>query len=198
MSIEELKKAVLEKAKIEAEHILKKAEEEAKNIIEEARKKKLMLIEEKKKEIVAKLNPDARIAEARYKARLILAEAKDSIIREIVTRVNSVLDSLPQNVRFESMKKLVDESIQEIFNSIVKIDGIVIKISFKDADLADAIKEYIEESYNIRVEDIRTINISGGVIVEHSNGEIIIDNSYEERLKKILRSLAPQISKIAS
>lgn len=198
MSIEELKRAVLEKAKIEAEHILKKAEEEAKNIIEEARKKKLMLIEEKKREMVAKLNPDARIAEARYKARLILAEAKDSIIREIITRVNSILDSLPQNIRFESIKRLVDESLQEIFNSVGKVDSIVIKISSKDANLIDAIKEYVEQSYNIRVKDVHTINISGGIIVEHSSGEIIIDNSYEERLKKILRSIMPQLSKTAS
>ncbi|MEL9939541.1 MAG: V-type ATP synthase subunit E family protein [Ignisphaera sp.] len=198
MSIEELKRAVLEKARIEAEHILKKAEEEAKNIIEEARKKKLMLIEEKKREIVAKLNPDARIAEARYKARLIIAEAKDSVIREIVTRVNNILDSLPQNIRFESIKRLVDESLQEIFNSVGKVDSIVIKISSKDANLVDAIKEYVEQSYNIRVKDVHTINISGGIIVEHSSGEIIIDNSYEERLKKILRSIMPQLSKTAS
>ncbi|MEM0212877.1 MAG: V-type ATP synthase subunit E family protein, partial [Ignisphaera sp.] len=109
-----------------------------------------------------------------------------------------ILDSLPQNIRFESIKRLVDESLQEIFNSVGKVDSIVIKISSKDANLVDAIKEYVEQSYNIRVKDVHTINISGGIIVEHSSGEIIIDNSYEERLKKILRSIMPQLSKTAS
>ncbi|MEM0026544.1 MAG: V-type ATP synthase subunit E family protein [Ignisphaera sp.] len=196
MSVEELKRAVLEKAKIEAEHILKKAEEEAKNIIEEAQKKKLMLIEEKKKEIVAKLNPDARIAEAKYRARLILAEAKDSIIREVVIHVNSILNSLPQNIRFESIKRLIDESIQEVLNSVGKVNSITIRVSSKDIDFIDAIKRYVEESYNIRIEGIYTTNIIGGVIVECMNGEIIIDNSYEERLKKVLRNMMPQLAKI--
>ncbi|MDK6027995.1 F0F1 ATP synthase subunit delta [Ignisphaera sp. 4213-co] len=195
MSVEDLRKAVLEKAKAEAESILRKAEEEAKRIVEEALKRKSALVEQKKAEILARLNPDARVAECRYKARIILAEAKSSIIKEIRELVVNEINALSSDKRLDSIKKLIDESIQEVFNTIGKVDSIVVKVSPRDIEFSDTIKKYVEEFYKIRVEGVYEANIVGGIIVECMNGDVIIDNSYDERLERVLRIMITQISK---
>jgi len=195
MSVEDLRKAVLEKAKAEAESILRKAEEEAKRIVEEALKRKSALVEQKKAEILARLNPDARVAECRYKARIISAEAKSSIIKEIRELVVNEINALSSDKRLDSIKKLIDESIQEVFNTIGKVDSIVVKVSPRDIEFSDTIKKYVEEFYKIRVEGVYEANIVGGIIVECMNGDVIIDNSYDERLERVLRIMMTQISK---
>jgi V/A-type H+-transporting ATPase subunit E len=197
MSVDELKKAVLEKARSEAEAIVKKAEEEAKKVIEGARFKKREFVEQKKAEIMAMLNPEVRIAEARYRARIMIAEAKNTVLKEIREHVINMINSMPSNKRLDSLTKLVDETMHELLQVIGAVDAIVVKISSKDLQYADYIKNYIEKTYGVKVSDIQVANIIGGLIVECMGGEVVINNSYDERLDRALKTIAPHLLKLS-
>jgi V/A-type H+-transporting ATPase subunit E len=192
MSVEELRKAVLEKARKEAEAIISRAEEEARRIVAEAMQKKQALIEDYKARIVSELNPEIRLAEARYRARIIVAEAKGSIIKEISSAVTMMLNGMSKEKRLESLKKLIDEALQEVLNSVGRVEDVVVKISQRDMEFAELIKNYVEERYGIRVAKIERAEVIGGVIIECFDGSIAVDNSYDERLKKALRNVLPQ------
>jgi V/A-type H+-transporting ATPase subunit E len=197
MSVDELKKAVLEKARSEAEAIVKKAEEEARRIVEEAQLKKRELIEQKKTEIIATLNPDARIADARYRARLLIAEAKNTILREVREQVIKMINTIPLGRRFNSIVKLVDETMHELLHSIGVVDSIIVKISSNDLQYAEHIKNYIERTYGVKVSDVQVVNIIGGLIVECMGGDIVINNSYDERLERTLKTIVPHLLKLS-
>jgi V/A-type H+-transporting ATPase subunit E len=193
MSVEGLRKAVLEKARREAEAILSRAEEEARRIVTEAMKKKKALVEEQKARIALELNPEVRLAEARHKARIIVADARSSLIREVGGAVTILLNNMSREKRLESLKKLADEAMQELLNSVGRVSEIAVKISQQDMELADIVKSYIEERYGVRVARIERAEVTGGIIVECFDGSIAIDNSYDERLRKALRSTLPQL-----
>ena len=193
MSVEELRKAIIEKAKKEAESIILKAQAEADKIIEEAKQRKRRLIEEERHRILQELNPEARRAEALYKARLILAEAKSRIVNEVMDSIVKALNALSYDKRLESLKKLVDEAIDEILSSVGKVYTVKIKISERDKDLADKIKEYIEGKYGVKVVGVEVTGIIGGIIIECLDEEVIIDNSYDERIRKALRTILPSM-----
>jgi V/A-type H+-transporting ATPase subunit E len=197
MSVDELKKAVLEKARSEAEAIVKKAEEEARRIVEEAQLKKRELIEQKKTEIIATLNPDARIADARYRARLLIAEAKNTILREVREQVIKMINTIPLDRRFNSIVKLVDETMHELLHSVGVVDSIIVKISSNDLQYAEHIKNYIERTYGVKVSDVQVVNIIGGLIVECMGGDIVINNSYDERLERTLKTIVPHLLKLS-
>jgi len=197
MSVDELRKAVLEKARSEAEAIVKKAEEEAKKVIEGAQFKKKELVEQKKAEITAMLNPEVRIAEARYRARIMIAEAKNTVLKEIREHVINMINSMPSNKRLDSLTKLIDETMHELLQAIGAVDAIVVKISSKDLQYADYIKNYIEKTYGVKVSDIQVANIIGGLIVECMGGEVVINNSYDERLDRALKTIAPHLLKLS-
>jgi V/A-type H+-transporting ATPase subunit E len=197
MSVDELRKAVLEKARSEAEAIVKKAEEEARRIVEEAQLKKRELIEQKKTEIIATLNPDARIADARYRARLLIAEAKNTILREVREQVIKMINTIPLGRRFNSIVKLVDETMHELLHSVGVVDSIIVKISSNDLQYAEHIKNYIERTYGVKVSDVQVVNIIGGLIVECMGGDIVINNSYDERLERTLKTIVPHLLKLS-
>jgi len=194
-SLENLKKTVLEKAFKDAENRIGRAEEEARRIIEEAIKLKKNRIDDEKRRIEGELNYDAKIAEARLNARLIIHDIKDKIVKEIEKNVTDLLTSLDKEKRSESIFKLLDETLQYIFNNYGNVDQITVKVSEKDFDLSKQLKEYIKNKYNINTIYVEPAKILGGVIVEIANGFISIDNSYDSRLLIILKNKLPSLVK---
>ncbi len=193
MSVDELRRTVLDRAKSEAEVIIRRAEDEATKIVEEAVRKKKTIIEQKKAELLRDINPDARIAEARSKARLLIARARSTILKEIRDLIEDSLRALPQDKRLESIRRLVDEAMEELLRAVDKVDYVVIKVSTSDIKFSDYIKSYVEGKYRVRVEGVYGTNILGGVIVECFGGEVAVDNSYDRRLEKAIRTIVPQL-----
>jgi V/A-type H+-transporting ATPase subunit E len=193
MSVEELRRSILEKARKEAEAIIAKAEAEAKRIVEEAKNRKKSIIEEERAKIVSELNPEIKLAEARYKARIIVAEAKNSIVNEINNSVIALLRGLSREKRLESLIKLAEEAVEIVLDSVGSVSEIDIKLSPQDMEFANIVKRHIEEKYRVKVARIEKANILGGIIVECFDGSVAINNSYGERLKKALRSMLPSL-----
>lgn len=194
-SLEHLKKVVLEKAIKEAENRIDIAKEEARRIVEEAEKVRRSKIESEKRKIEEELNYDAKIAEAKLSARLIIHDVKNRIVKEIEKRVIDFLKGLDSESRWRSLVKLLDESLQYILYSYGNIDQITLKISESDIDLIDNLKNYVESRYGIKITSIIPVKILGGIIIEIAGGTISIDNSYDSRLSIILKNRLPSLVK---
>ncbi len=183
MSLEELRKRVLEEAQREAEEILRKAREEAERIIAEAKEeyyKKLRntrrralqeLIEKKNAEYVSKL----------VEFNIELLKLKNRILNEILEEVRKELAELPIPKRRESLKVLLKESI----DSGIFTDSVIVKVVPKDSDV---IKEVIQEHFKDVVTAVELCDPGklGGVLVESLNREHAIDNTYTTRLEKAM------------
>lgn len=194
-SIELLEKAVLEKAHREAESRIDRAVKEARKIIEEAEEMKRKSIEDEKRKILEELNYDARIAEAKLRARLIIHNAKHQIIRELEKSIINFLENLSIEERLKSLLKLLDEALQSIFHSYGSVDQVVIKISKRDAQFSNQLKEYARVRYGINISSVEFVEIFGGLILESTDGMISIDNSYDSRISIILKNALPNLVK---
>ena len=181
-----IREVVFKKAREEAIAVLKKAEEEANKIIEEAKLTKKKLIEEEKKKISMNLNIDGRIAEAKLRARLVISNTKREILDELEKRIWEYVNKLNQEKRVESLRKILEESLQILHKDLRERENtIIIYVSRRDLENANKVIEEIagKQGYNIAV---REASIMGGAIIEAVSNKIIVDNSYETRLMKIL------------
>ncbi|MEM1628700.1 MAG: V-type ATP synthase subunit E family protein [Desulfurococcaceae archaeon] len=197
MNIEEIRKAVIERASFEANEILRKAEEEASKIIKEAIEKKNRLIEEERKKIIESIKAEVRLSEARLRARALILMAKNEIVEAIKKNALEIINSLDLEKRRESLKNILRESIEELFFTVNEPWNIVIKVSEKDIPL---IKEIISSpeflGRTIDISRIEPIDIKGGTILSCCNDEVVIDNSYESRFEKALRFILPELYRV--
>ena len=189
MSLEELKRAVLEKARLEAEEIVREAFERAKGIVREAEEKKKAIIEEERRRVLSELGLEAKLAEARREARLIIARTKHEIVEELKKNVRELLDTMSEDERRDSLRKLLLESINELRTCGFSVENIILYVSPKDRKIVEGILMEMNISASI-IEDQK---ISGGVIVSTPSGEVYIDNTYESRLERLLRSVLSEL-----
>ena len=189
MSLEELKRTVLNKAKLEAEEIIRDAYEKAKSIIREAEEKKKATIEEERRKSISEIGLEAKLAEARREARLIVAKAKHEIVEEIRRRVKEILENMSLESRRDSLRKLLYESLEEMKKCGFRVEGLIVHVSPRDkSTMADLLREL---GVNAKIVEDR--GISGGLLLSTPNGEISIDNTYEARVEKVLRSVLTEV-----
>jgi V/A-type H+-transporting ATPase subunit E len=189
LSLEELRRAVLEKARLEAEEIIREASERAKSIIREAEEKKKSIIEEERRRVLSGLGFEAKLAEARREARLIIARTKHEIVEKLKKNVRELLDTMSEDARRNSLKKLLLESLGELRTCGFTVENITVYVSPRDRGVVEsALREM-----NINVSIIEDQRISGGVLVSTPGGEISIDNTYETRLERVLRSVLSEL-----
>ncbi|MEM0340070.1 MAG: V-type ATP synthase subunit E family protein [Acidilobaceae archaeon] len=189
---EELIKYVVEKAKREAEEIIKKAEEEAKQIIEKAieEKRQRVEIEKKKVEEEAKAIRERIVSEARRKASFIVTEVMSKALEEAERRAWELLDAMSPELRKASLRYLAKEAISVLSSQGgSKPKRVKLIVSLKDYSQALAVAEELRNELEIETE-VKIGELKGGVLVEVETEGLAIDNSYESRLRKALKSLA--------
>lgn len=183
----DIKSVVIGRAREEANQILTKAEEEAKRIIEEAKKSREAIIAREREKLTQSIGVERRIAEARMRARQIISEAKMDIVKEIEEEVKQLLDQMSNGLRMRSLENLIIEAVDEILNNVGSNPGkVVIYIARRDLDLYEKISRSIKNRYRGIDIEVREASILGGAIVENVDHHIIIDNSYDARLKKAM------------
>lgn len=180
-----LREAVLKRAHEEAERLLASARESAKKILEEATERKKAIIEAEKKRVVAEVNFDARIAEAKLRARLLVSRARYEIVSRTFSQALEVLKTLPSEAKSLSLRNLLEEAIREAENSLGALSKLVVYVSDKDLGLIKEVAEEVAQLHRLELE-LRTTQISGGVIVEDPEGRIRIDNSYDSRTNLLI------------
>ena len=189
-AMERLHQAVIEKARAEAEKIVQEAEIRAHEIIEEAKRRKLREIEEMRKRIRDEIQYDVRIAEAKIRARHIIAQAKNDIFNYLRERILKELSSLSLELRRESIRNILREIIS---SGIFGDQRLRIYVARQDLDIARRVVEELDISSKV-VEVLPSDSIIGGVIVQSIDGTVRVDASYERRLELILSRKATELS----
>ena len=189
-AMERLYQAVIEKARTEAEKIVREAEIRAHEIIEEAKRRKLQEIEEMRKRIRDEIQYDVRIAEAKIKARHIIAQVKNDVFNYLREKILKELSSLSSELRRESLKNIL---LEVISSGIFSDQRLRIYVARQDLDVARRVIEEIGISSKV-VEIIPSDSMIGGVIVQSVDGSVRVDASYERRLELILSRRATELS----
>jgi len=191
LSLEELRKTVINKAKLEAEENVREALEKARNIIKEAEEKKKAMIEEERRKLLSELELEAKLAEARREARLIVAKAKHEVVEEIREKIKILLENMDEDKRRKSLRKLLLESLEELKNCGFKVENIVLYVSPRDKGIV----ENLLRELNINGKIVENSGIIGGLSISTPGNEVSIDNTYSSRVEKILRAVLPEILK---
>ncbi|WP_440059555.1 V-type ATP synthase subunit E [Thermogladius sp. 4427co] len=192
MSVEELKKTVLEKARAEAEDIVKDALRRAEEILREAEETKRKIIEAEKNKIRSEIQAEKRIGEARRRARMIMTSVKSDLMKQIKENAIRILKEMDPVTREASLRKLIEEALREVRGVAGGMGSIEVYVSPGDRDLADRILRSVGVvNYTIRVDE----NILGGVRISCCDNTFVVDNTYNTRLSRALALVAKEVSR---
>jgi vacuolar-type H+-ATPase subunit E/Vma4 len=183
-----IREAVIRKVLEEAEAIIRKAEEESRKMIKEAEERKRAIVEEERRKALAELGYEARIAEAKLSARLIISKAKSELLNSIISKATAILRSLPPNLKLESLRKLLEESLDNALVSLGTVRKLIIYVAEQDMELAKNLVINVSRERGIELE-LRSAKILGGVVVEEPESGVVIDNSFDSRLFRLVSRL---------
>lgn len=189
-TLERVSKAILERARKEAEAILENARKEAEEIINKAKLKRKKEYEKESSKVIgaAKRKARAIIVQAILRTRKKIAKTKYDIIKNIVEEAKKVLGERKFDVE-KSLRNLLLETIHTIPS-----EKILIYVNPNDVKVIKKIVE--KENLRNRVEKILADkSISGGVVVSSVDGKFRVDNSYEARLEMVLSRIMPKLSR---
>jgi vacuolar-type H+-ATPase subunit E/Vma4 len=187
-----LREAVIRKALEEAEAIVRKAEEEARRLVKETEDRKRLVVEEERRRALADVGYEARVAEAKLRARLIISRARSELLGSVISRAVDILRSLPPDLRLNSLRKLVEASLDNALASLGTVRKLVVYVAEQDIELARDLVTRIGRERGIELE-LRTAKILGGAIVEEPESGVIIDNSFDSRLSRLISRLRREL-----
>jgi V/A-type H+-transporting ATPase subunit E len=187
--LEKISEAILDKVKIDAQNIIKEAKERAQERIKKAEQQQKARLEEERDRLIAEATEEAaRItAHAAIAARQELLVAKTKVINKIIAKVKKTLPEVSGNEPL--LLNLIREAI-----STAGIEKAVIYVSPKDVS---SVQKLLRDDKQLidRIEEVKEINCSGGVVVEDVGSKIKVDNTYNTRLEMLLPKLLPEIAK---
>ena len=147
-------------------------------------------IEEMRKRIRDEIQYDVRIAEAKIRARHIIAQAKNDVFNHLRERILRELSSLSPELRRESIKNI----LREVLSSGVFSDQkLRIYVARQDLNITREVVEELGIGDKV-IEILPLDSIIGGVIVQSIDGSIRIDASYERRLELVLSKRAARLN----
>ena len=176
---------IISRAEAEAERILKHAKEEAERRYEEIVRKGKERIKDKKRQAIS-------LFELETKNNLL--EAKEEIIEEVY---DEAIKRLRQYTLTEEYTNCIFRLIREASRQI-NSDALIIRLNERDHQILTK-KRLDELSRKLGVKIIKSdekINCTGGVVVTSIDGKIIVDNTFENRLRILKDSLRTKIAKI--
>lgn len=185
-AINEIREKLLSEAKEKAERIVKEAENKANEIIKQAHEEWKRKYDEYKKQELRKIyEKKAQIeSEARLKARNIIVQTKAEIIEKLFEDAEKKLCERDFDVK-KSLESLLTLSLKEA-NAIRKII-----VSPKDKKI---VEELISELGLADIEIVEDNDMIGGLIIESVDG-VLIDNSYDTRLRNLKEKLLDEIQR---
>lgn len=189
-TLEKVSKAILDKARAEAESILEKARKEAEKTIEKAKLKRKEKYEKEVAKIISEAKREARsiIVKATLKNRREIAEAKHKVIKEVIEEAKRKLRLRKFDVK-KSLTALLLESLASI-----PAEKIIVYVNPRDVNLLTEIVK--EQKLEDKVEKIvADKSLSGGLIVSSPDGKFKVNNTYEARLEMVMTKLLPELSK---
>jgi V/A-type H+-transporting ATPase subunit E len=189
MSMQKISEAILDKVKAEAREIVRDAEEKAKERIERAKEQHQAKFEEEKRRLVESAESEAaRIqAQAQIAAREELLDVKNTVIKEIIRKVEKSLSGISggEKITLNLVKEAIDSA---------DIDKARVYVSGKDIV---GLKKLIKENKELagKIMEINEYECDGGAIVEDIERKISIDNTFKTRLETLMPRILPEISR---
>jgi V/A-type H+-transporting ATPase subunit E len=191
--------------------IIGEAEEKAKAITRDAEKSKKEILEEKRKEgereaerILRSGMEEAdslkrqKVAEARLKAKQMIIASREDLINETIEKCKEKLAALTTSKEYgETLRKLVEQGGLGLGGSDLEIvlAGKVTKTAIDLGSIAKHIEEKTGKKTTIDISQEKSKSI-GGAIIRKADGSIMIDNTFEGRIERILRDIRIRIAKI--
>ena len=192
MAEEDLKKAILEKVQKEKEEILKQARREAEEILSQARceaasLEEMYLAEIKKNCLLKKAR---ELNQINLEVKKEFLEAKEKKILEVFSSVKELLKAISQDkARYKPIfKDLLLEALS-CFGKSVKLQ---LKVNLSDKELALEVMK--EQKVDVQLEALASVE--EGLKLCDLEEKIIILNTFESRLNKLMPELRQEISSI--
>jgi len=193
VSLEELRKSVIEKARLKAEKILENARKQAEELVESAKREYMERLRQRKEEIITQVREEesrkytARISELNAE----LLKLKRKLIEDIVKEATERIKNLSKTERKESIKRLLKDSL----GSGIIGGSFRVKVIERDLKLVkEAVKELGLQKDLIAAEIIPE-DYLGGLIIENEDSSVAIDNTYRTRLERAIRIILGELNK---
>ena len=190
--------------------IIGEAEDKAKAIIRDAEKSKKDTLEEKRKEGEIEAEKILRtgmeeadslkrqkIAEARLKAKQMIIASREELINETMEKCKEKLAAMTSSKEYaDILQRLVEQGGIGLGGGDLEIvlGGKVTKTAIDLGGIAREIEEKTGKKTTINAAQEKSKSI-GGVIIRKSDGSIIVDNTFEARIERILRDVRIRIAK---
>jgi vacuolar-type H+-ATPase subunit E/Vma4 len=195
---------ILEEAKKTAEHIIQKAQKSAEETLEKQRQLGVQKANEsarllfKKAESEVELNKLRSMANAKIKANWVILSKKETWIDNVLNEAKNKLKILTQSKKYlPILEKLITEAgvilggkeLEVLLNeqdsaSPLKLD-----------DLAKEISERTGFETKLRLSEEKP-KVIGGAIVRTANGKVVMDNTFDDILRRREKDLRSEIAKI--
>lgn len=190
METNDIREAILKKAKGEADQILADAEGKVQDMIARANEQKKQLFEDEKKKLITNAHREsAKIhAQASLKERQTILIEKDSVIKDILVQVKEKLAESAME------QEHIGTLLKEALDAFESKDKIRLLVAPKDVASVQAFVE-AHDDLKEQVVEVKEKKILGGVMAETLDGMISIDNTYEMRLDMLIPKILPEVGK---
>ncbi len=195
---------ILEEAKKSAEGILQEAEKSAKDILKKQKQRGAQKANEtakillKKAESEAELNKLNSIANSKIKANWVILSKKETWIDNVLNEAKNELKTMTQTKKYlPILEKLITEAG-------VILGGKDLEVLLNQQDSAlylrlDNIAKKITEKTGFETKlklSEQKLEVIGGAIVRIANGKVIMDNTFDDILRRREKDLRFEIEKI--
>lgn len=197
-------------AQIIADEILKEAEEKSQEIIGAAKKEAKTIIEaalfRAREEEAAALNEakmegrriyEEMIAAGKMKARKQILHRREELINSVLEQARRELESYVQTKGYE------EDLVRDAISSCQKLgsDRVVIQANERDLKILERAKVAIESKISegqkvVEVSFGPPIQTMGGLVAVSQDQKVVVDNTFEARLKREFDSLRIEIAKV--
>jgi len=195
---------ILQEAKKSAEHIIQEAQKSAEEILEKQRQLGVQKANEsarlivKKAESEVELNKLRSMANAKIKANWVILSKKETWVDNVLNEAKNKLKILTQSKEYISiLEKLITEAGvilggKELEVLLNEQDS---TLPLKLDDLAKEISEKTGFETKLRLSGEK-LKVIGGAIVRTANGKVIMDNTFDDILRRREKDLRFEIAKI--
>jgi len=195
---------ILEEAKKSATSILQKAKKSAEDTVEKQKQRGAQRANEaaeillKKAESEAELNKLNSIANSKIKANWVILSKKETWIDNVLNEAKNELKILTQSKKYlPILEKLITEAVvilggKELEVLLNEQDS---ALPLKLEDLAKEIGEKTNFKTKLRLSKEK-LEVIGGAIIRTTNGKVLMDNTFDDILRRREKELRSEIAKI--
>jgi V/A-type H+-transporting ATPase subunit E len=185
---------ILREAKEESAKIIKTAKAEAKTLLDAARlrARESEEFEVKKAQEQGKQIYEQLLAEGRMRARREMLGRREELINEVFEKVRALLK---KHISSKSYERSLIRVVADACKKLGSVEA-VISVNPRDMKILEREKEKLTRDLGENFVFGKPISTLGGVRVETPDGKIVIDETFESRMKREFDSMRIKVAKI--